>query len=141
MPIEPFWTFFSFLDRGTCVIHKWMNDIGMKTKARVKIETRFRYLSLQQTWEPNFAKKLNGYDDIYEIRIRHEGVQFRPLGCFDPHSRVFTLLIGAVEKDSNFRPRNAPEVAASRRKLISCNRSLIHEYESYIAPVKKSDER
>lgn len=75
-----------------------MNDIGMKTKARVKIETRFRYLSLQQTWEPNFAKKLNGYDDIYEIRIRHEGVQFRPLGCFDPHSRVFTLLIGAVRK-------------------------------------------
>jgi len=114
---------------------------GIKTKAIVKIEFRFNYLGFQQAWEPNYAKKIHGYDGIYEIRIRFENVEFRPLGFFGPHPNVFTLLIGAVEKDSNFRPRNAPEVAASRRKLISSNWSLIHEYEPYIPPVKKSDAR
>ena len=142
MPIEQFWTFYSFLDRGSCVIHQWMENAGVKKKAIVKIERRFSYLSFQQTWDPPLAKKLKGYDDIYEIRIRYESIQFRPLGCFGPSPKAFTLLIGAVEKDHNFIPRNAPEIAVQRRELIYSNRSLIHEYEEpYIAPVKKSNER
>lgn len=142
MPIDQFWAFYSFLDRGNCVIHKWMDDIGIKIKAAGKIEARFRYLAFQQSWEPNLAKKLKGYDDIFEIRIRYESIQFRPLGCFGPGANQFSLLIGAIEKGDVFVPKNAPEVAKQRRELIYKNRSLIHEYEEpYFGPVKRGNER
>lgn len=86
-------------------------------------------------------KKYTGMMISMKLEYGMKVFSFVPLDALIPTPGCITLLIGAVEKGSNFKPRNAPEVAASRRKLISCNRSLIHEYESYIAPVKKSDER
>jgi len=45
------------------------------------------------------------------------GVQYRPLGCYGPERREFTLLIGAVEKGGKL-PRAALEAAVQRRKII-----------------------
>ena len=104
----------------------------MKKKAIVKFETRLRYLGNTEVWSPDFVKKLKGYEGIYEIRIRYEQVQYRPLGCLGPNNREFTLLIGALEKDSEFVPKNAPNIAYNRKELIMTNRSLIHEYETFI---------
>lgn len=142
MPIiAQHWKFCSFLNRGECVIHQWMTEIGIKAKGIQRIEARFNYLSVTQIWEPHYAKKLKGYDDLFEIRIRHEKVQFRPLGWFGPFPNQFTLLIGAVEKDWDFEPRNAPAIAMNRRQAINQDGSLIYEYQTYISPSKRSDEK
>ena len=114
------------------MIHQWMDCIDMKKKAIVKFETRLRYLSNTKVWSPDWVKKLKVYDGLYEIRIRYEQVQYRPLGCFGPNDREFTLLIGALEKNSKFVPKNAPNIALQRKELILKNRSLIHEYEAFI---------
>lgn len=130
--MDPYWSFFSFFDHGEDVIHQWMDCIDMKKKAIVKFETRLRYLSNTKVWSPDWVKKLKVYDGLYEIRIRYEQVQYRPLGCFGPNDREFTLLIGALEKNSKFVPKNAPNIALQRKELILKNRSLIHEYEAFI---------
>jgi len=141
MPQEQFWRFYSFLDKGECVIHQWMDKSRIKTRGIVKIEARLRYLRLVKVWEPHYVKKLSGYEDIFELRVVYQRTQYRPLGCFGPINGVFTLLVGAVEKGGNFYPRNAPDLATQRREDIYTNRRLIHEYEPYEPKSKKSDEQ
>jgi len=48
---------------------------------------------------PQYVSAYKGYPGIEELIIKSGGVQYRPVGCYGLGHRVFTLLIGAIEKN------------------------------------------
>ena len=128
---QKLWTFNVFIDhRKTDVIREWFESCSMPVKARVKLDTLIRHLEAtpKNQWHPSQFKPLQGYSGIFEIRTTHKNVQYRPLGCFGPKEKQFTLLIGAIEKDWKFIPRTAPETAVSRCDAIHKGENLVDEY-------------
>jgi len=112
-----YWTIKTFVtDSGRNVIKEWVKD--QPKGAQAEINTRLRFLETQETWGRPYSAKLKVYDHIHEIRIKWERNQYRPLGFVGPRVGEFILLIGAVEKDSKFEPKNAPSTAEERRKLV-----------------------
>jgi hypothetical protein len=91
--------------------------LGLPVKAQAKMDTRILTLQGIAVWPPAYVSSYSGYPDIFELRIGCGGVQYRPLGCFGPAHRVFTLLIGAVEKGGKI-PRGTLESAVDRRKRV-----------------------
>src|SRR5258708_4835982 len=107
-----FWTFKDYLSESDDnEIRIWLDSLSKK--ARIKIDTRIRYLENVQYFhrEPQYIKRLTGYEGIYEIRIVFAGDQYRPLGCYGPDQAEFTLLIGAFEIGDRFTPKDAPDLA------------------------------
>ena len=90
-----------------------MDKVKMPVKCRARMDRWVRYLEATEPkrWTPELIKPLKWHDGIYELRIECLNVEYRPLGCFGPHEKQFTLLIGAIEKDSKFIPLQAPETA------------------------------
>jgi hypothetical protein len=114
-------------DGGVNIIDAWL--AGLPIGARAKMDRYFAYLATLKFWGPPDCKKLKGYDHIFEIRIKWNKIQYRPLGCYGPEGGDFTLLIGAIEKSTGvFEPRRAPEIAQERCKLIHSNRRYVDEY-------------
>jgi hypothetical protein len=109
---------------GDNAILAWLNalrlDRGGEPRAKVKINTRIQYLEAQENWNwpPYMIVHLADCDGIFELRVVHKNVQYRPLGCYGPGEREFTLLIGACEENDDFRPREAPRIAEDRRATI-----------------------
>lgn len=121
------WTIKTFItERGISVIQKWLD--GLPKTAQADIDERIRFLSVTGFWYRPYAAKLKGYDEIWEIRIRSGKVQYRPLGCFGPGEKVFSLLFGAIEKGSRFEPKDAPKTAEIRKLLIYENEGYLDEY-------------
>jgi putative component of toxin-antitoxin plasmid stabilization module len=124
-----FWEFKDYLtERGENEIRLWLD--GLSKKARIKIDRRIRYLANVQYFhgEPQYIKRLVGYEGIYEIRVVFGGDQYRPLGCYGPDEGQFTLLIGAMEQGDRFIPRDAPDIAIQRRAIILSDRSRICDH-------------
>ncbi len=126
-----YWTFKVFISRrGADVIEEWLNSLP--TDARARIKTHFAYMMTLKNWGRPYAAKLRGkkYNLIWEIIIKWNKIQYRPLGCFGPNEeKDFTLLIGAIERSMGiFIPRNAPDTAQERCKLIHNDRSYVGEY-------------
>lgn len=127
-----YWIFKVFeSQRGVDVIGEWLNILPLE--AKVQIKRRFAYLATlkKEDWRRPLAAKLKGekYDPIWEIIIKWNKIQYRPLGCFGPEEDNFTLLIGAIERSTGiFEPRNAPETAKARCNLIHKDRRFLGEY-------------
>ena len=87
--------------------------------AQAKIDTIILTLRAypKLPWPPQYVSALRGYRDIYELRVCSCGVQYRPLGCFGPAKKEFTILIGSIEKGGKL-PKDDCETAAERRKTI-----------------------
>jgi hypothetical protein len=114
-----FWKFKDYLDQaGGNEIRGWLD--ALSKKARIKIDQRIRHLENVRHFhqEPQYIKKLVGYEGIYEIRIVFAGDQYRPLGCYGPERGEFTLLIGAFEIGDRFDPKDAPDKAVERMTII-----------------------
>ena len=108
------------------LIKKWLKKqpIG----AQAYIDRRLRYLETQKIWERPHAAKRKGSKDIYEIIIKWNKNQYRPLGFFNPNQKEFILLIGAKEKNWRLQPRDADKTAEARRKLVMKDRKYIGRY-------------
>lgn len=119
------WHFKVFLkDKTTDVIEEWQE--GLPTKAQVKIEERIKYLAITPQWVRPYFDILHGHDHIHEIRVIHNNIQYRILGCFSGE-KEFTLLVGAKEVNDRFEPLYAPTTAEQRRILIK-DRSYIDDF-------------
>lgn len=117
MSIE--WTFFDFTDRGANPIAEWLRDrSAVPVKAKAKIDRNLLQLAVTPFWSRPLASNLDGYPGIVEIRVRYMNIQYRILGFRGPADRQFTLLVPAVEQGDEFIPRNAPEIAGHRMKLV-----------------------
>ncbi|MCJ7546110.1 MAG: type II toxin-antitoxin system RelE/ParE family toxin [Deltaproteobacteria bacterium] len=92
------------------------------------IDERIRFLALGNFWHRPYADKLTGYANIWEIRVKSENVQYRPLGCCGPGDKVFSLLVGAREINKRFDPKDAPKIAEKREKLVYQDEGYLNEY-------------
>lgn len=111
------WTFKVFVSSsGTNKIRKWLNALPQNDQA--KIDALIRQLEIEKKLEGAHVTKLTGYKDLYEIKIRSGGVQYRPIGCYGPNSKEFTILIGVIKKEGKYKPTNAFNTATTRIKLI-----------------------
>jgi len=122
------WIFRDYLtERGENVIRQWLDSLPKQ--ARVKIDYRVLLLQGIDRWPEQYVSALRGCDDIYELRIVANGVQYRPLGCYGPARGEFTLLLGAIEKGKKL-PRSTCETASQRRVIVLANRgrSRGHEF-------------
>lgn len=124
-------TFKVFLDeRDQDVIRQWMTSVKMPMKCQAKMDRWVRYLEVTRPadWSPELIKPLKGHQGIYELRIDHRNVEYRPLGCFGPNESEFTLLVGAIEKDWKLIPSSAPETAKGRCALIKMAKERVDDY-------------
>ena len=99
-------------------------------RACVRIDRKLRYLERMETLDRPHVGVIHGFEKIYEIVVKCDGVQYRPLGTYGPGRRDFTLLVGAIEKGGGLEPRSAPRTAEERRieVLNDPGRSCEHEY-------------
>jgi hypothetical protein len=108
-------------------VQGWINSRNPKAKA--KIEARIRHLENATDWKP-YVKKLKGYKNLYEIKIIHNNIQYRLIGCYGPNvqRREFTILVCAIEKEGKYNPPSVFETAERRSKLIFQNEGYSYEY-------------
>lgn len=95
------------------------NDINrLNAVVKEHLWTRLKYLT--QTRKPDWkrpqAAKLQGVEEIYEIRFFADRKQYRPLGFFGPGANEFTVLVLAIEKGTRYDPPSAIDTAGRRRK-------------------------
>src|SRR5882724_5141584 len=122
----PEWMFRDYLRaNGANEINSWIDSLPKSAQA--KIDYILLVLRGSRNWPPQYVSAYVDWDDIYEIRVVANGVQYRPLGCYGPERREFTLLIGAVEKGGKL-PRAALEAAVQRRKIILSDRGRTDEH-------------
>jgi hypothetical protein len=123
------WTFRDFLDRRQVnVVREWLHTLP--STAQAKIDSILMLLRVMKTWPPQYVSTLRGYEGIYEIRAGSHGVQYRPLGCYGPDRKEFTILIGAVEKGGKLS-KSECQTAVERRKIILGNyeRTCEHKFD------------
>lgn len=123
------WTFKVFIDKnGVSDFLLWRKG-EMSVKARRRMDAIINYMETTKDWtQTDYFRPLTGYRGICEIRFTVSNIQYRPLGCYGPDPRTFTLLIGAKEVGDEIRPRSAPEIATQRRELILADRSYTDDY-------------
>ena len=81
---------------GRNVIREWLDEIPVAAMAA--IDNRLLTMSALPRWSEKWVSKYRGTKEIYEFRIPHNKVQYRPLGTyFGP--RRYVLLRGAIEKN------------------------------------------
>ena len=122
------WIILDFVNmRGENEILSWLNSLPRKAKA--KINARLVTLAgYPEPWPPQYISAYNGWDDVYELKIVFGGRQFRPLGCYGPERRQFTILSGGEEKGKI--PTRLLGVADERRKLVfdGSARTVPHDF-------------
>ena len=112
--------------RGENEIRDWI--CSLPPRAQAKVDQRLLVLRAYQIWPLQYVSALKGYADIYEFRIVAFGVQYRPLGCYGPGEREYTLLVGAIEKGGKL-PTGTCEIAVARRKIILQDRNRVRDHE------------
>ena len=105
----------------------WM--MQQPEEAQAAIDTRILIMkSLDRPqWSQKWMSSYTGYVKLFELRIPHNKVQYRPLGCYGPAQREFTILIGAIERNSRI-PKSTLNVAMSRMQLVLNDRRWVREY-------------
>ena len=113
--MEKEWSFKVFVsEKGISEIIEWKNKLPKRFRAR--IDRIVAHLETQKDMRCKWFKHYR--DDIYELRLTHNTIEYRPLGCFGSRENEFTLLVTAEEKGSKLVPRNAFLTAQKRRTLI-----------------------
>jgi hypothetical protein len=125
------WIFKKFIDfdrkDDISEVGEWL--AGLPHVARTRMNAIIAYMEITQVWtNTRYFKALKGYDGIYEIKFIVNNIQYRPLGCYGPDRKQFTILIGATKKGRRFNPINAPEIATERKKMVLENKSYTCEY-------------
>lgn len=88
-----------------------------------KANLRARVLRLSTAspalWTKPAARKLQGFDDLYEIRFRNRRVvETRAIGFFGCGSVEFTILVVCTHKDRVYKPADAFDTAQRRRRAL-----------------------
>lgn len=123
-----YWTFRDYISQqGRNVIREWIDQqpIGAQTD----IDSLIRHLEVQRRLGGAQMKKLTGEKGIFELRLRSNRIQYRPLVCYGPGRREVTVLIGAIEKGGQFEPRDAQRIARTRKAIIERDSTRTREHE------------
>ena len=127
------WRFFDFLNQaGNNEIHKWLHEQGAIVRAKVNALIR-NLEKLDRAFErPDkvglLSKPPCKGENLIELILKVNNVQYRPIGWYGPGTREVTLLFGATEKDDQFVPKNACSTAIERKKDVIRDRRRICEH-------------
>src|SRR5262249_20419705 len=99
---------------------------GIPVDAEAQIDVRLLVMSGVLNWTSKWIKKYKGTDEIYELRVPFNKVQYRPLGAYAPQRR-FVLLEGAIEKGGKL-PRESIERAVERRKALERDPTRVRQH-------------
>lgn len=120
------WTFKIFGEKKSDV-DDWIN--GLSPKAHAKMDYIISCMEITMDWtKTSYFSPLKGYRGICEIKFCVQNKQYRPLGCYGPGEKEFTILFGAWEEGDRFNPQRAPRIAAKRREDVRKGREYTHEY-------------
>lgn len=128
------WTFFEYVgsnDRG--VVRDWFKRLPHGTSQQVEAAVDALVEELQQLTCDVFDRSHNvgqlrhSCSDYFELRVKVQKVQYRPIGFYGPARREFTLLGITTEKGGVLVDDQDCSRIKERRKSI-LNRSHIREY-------------
>lgn len=123
------WTFKVFVsDKGIREIIVWKSNL--KKSFRARIDRIVAHLETQKNMRCKWFKHYR--DGIYELRLTHNTIEYRPLGFFGSKENEFTLLVIAEEHGSKLVPGNAFLTAQKRRILVLSERNKESEKRRYV---------
>jgi hypothetical protein len=126
--MPPPWRFRCYVtEDGTDEIRTWYE--AQSKQLRQKFLGRLlalRGLPPEEWRLPLFRWLRGDGQGIGEVRFKADGVQQRPLGFRGPEPDVFTLLFSAREKNDQFIPKNAIEIALRLRNQVERNKEQSH---------------
>jgi hypothetical protein len=115
------WTFVS--EGGRDVLRDWAKEVRLPTRVRALVDQKVNVLR-QQPFETVIhthllAGPIAKQHHIYKLRV-NGSVAVRLMLCRGPlvGESGYTLLLGAVERDSNLVPADAPERATRNRTVV-----------------------
>ena len=131
------WTFYDYLGpSGRNAIRDWIENQPAGTRQRLKARLNTLVAELQNVLEPQFDRRHNVGQlrgpcaGLYELTLKIDRIQFRPIGVYGPEQHEFTLLAGAEERDGQLRPDGVCETAHERSGHIrERNRICLHRFD------------
>ncbi len=113
-------TIYDFVDgNGSNPVHNWLNGLSARAKARFSTVLYELQAKAPADWKRPWVGTLGGEcRGLWEIRRFVDKVQYRLLGFYGPGAGEFTLVFGAIEKDSKFEPRSACRQALGRKAAV-----------------------
>lgn len=120
------WQFLTYVSStGRRDVQKTIDRLSTQAEERFLAELRWLFETPIGEWHEPRAKKLRGYDDLYEMRFVADKKQIRPIGYFGPSPNQFTILIWASHKQNVYTPQDALDSAERRRKEIRGGRGTV----------------
>ena len=105
---------------GRNVFDEWRKNA--KPEVRAKYDARWQYLAQREKHEwvyPHFRELTQGKcRGLGEIRLKALNKQHRPLGFWGPGEHEFTHVMFAIEKGSEFIPKDACKTGNERATEI-----------------------
>jgi hypothetical protein len=123
------WTFLEFVSAdGKAPFSIWLSEQPVEAQAAIDNRILMMMNLARPQWSPKWIKSYKGHEKLFELRIPHNKVQYRPLGCYGPDKQEFTIVAGAIEKNWKL-PRPVLEVAMKRIELVGTDRRWVREYQ------------
>lgn len=104
------WTVWKYVkEGGRCPLDEWLADNAVTNKDRARLDARINIIEgIDGELPPEHLKLYRG-TRLYELKVRAEGKQLRPL-CWKLEDRKIVVLCGAFERDGKI-PRGTLEAA------------------------------
>jgi len=111
----PAWVILDYVEKsGRNPIRDWLDSLDEDDRA--KIDRRLLQMIGLPRWPEKWASKYKGYDEIFELRITGNKVQYRPLYAYFGRGRLI-LLVGAIERGNKI-PKSDLETAVERLNRV-----------------------
>lgn len=115
-------------DDAPHVVDTWYADHARDEAVRVELDVLMLYLRQQRRegWTRPRYDILRNADGVGALHFKVRRINYRPLGYFGPGRNEFTFLLFAT-KTNKYEPRNAIEVARTRRAIVEAapSRSVV----------------
>lgn len=124
------WVFLDYIEAtGHNPVLAW--QAALPTEAQAFIDARILQMEGLAKWPDKWASKYEGVDDLFEMRITFQKVQYRPLWIYGPWRRHCTILVGTIEKGGKI-PKADIVTAQQRMKVVrDDNRRIeLHKFAS-----------
>lgn len=119
------WTFYEHVEAdGGGAMARWVADQPQGVRVRLRAKLNAILLELQRSEAPRFTREdgvgqLRGpCRGLFEICLLVDKVQYRPIGCYGPGMRDFTLLVGATERGGELTPESVCWRGLQKKKHI-----------------------
>ena len=122
---------YDYIDhRDANVIKEWAKKLGLDKRMRATLNQKLDMLALVGSELPTKLLSDTPRRNIKKIRINGT-LALRPMLCKGPiaNESEYTMLVGAIEKDRVFVPRDALQIADERRVEVATDptRRCSHE--------------